>query len=388
MSLWAACTTESCHDYLYSHERANSPTVLSGRDSVAVAWKSELGTLHRALVMGDGNPGADLDIPLQFEAPAAVGTSSSLWIDSVDDGLRQEPFTVALSHDGVTLVVPIAAMSSARKVIFDGNDYQLLWLGAGPTVDPLLHHRTLSEDGTLGPVHDLISQRITDVYVASDSIGSLFVFAHVLPHASTREFVIHVDAATGAVQQVWEAPADRAATSYIAAFWFGAALQLLAYDADTHGMEMIDTTMGASTVPSFPVEIAGVRVLAPSDRGEILFVATADAVFELDAALNITWRHALAAEYPINGALGMDWLRLEYHPLDSETLEPGSYSLVRGQGHADADVWRTVIASDSPTMTGHVCMQLGTGYATRQPDDTEPLDPPTRRSGPIPADIR
>ncbi len=326
--LLAACGSsgDDCFPVTQSNVRHVAQQIFSGNSQIAITWGEATGSSppigHGAIV--DATGAITTDIHAQMGQVATVGSTTAAWWGHEDSGcgLSPHPFSVTLQRGGnVTFIDIDLSNVFTSEVVFDGTAYQLFWSG----VDGTLHHRSLTEDGMLGPLHDLPFGGGACIDAASDGAGTTIVRSEV------RAFV--VDTATGMTRQVFAGPAG----AYSDMFWFAGQFHIR---DGTNLYSFASTSSGVYTTRNlaFPVEL-----FFPGPT--TMLVESAGAMLEVDPALKVLRNIGPAIMQP--GALAGTYVHFDEQFPDGQT--PGRIDLVLEGG------WRQTVAVDSELQTVEEC---------------------------------
>jgi hypothetical protein len=348
---------------------------------VAAAWTDSAINSNpgRALTGGVATftPAGELvgiaEVPGDVPYHGVAGTTTSLWY-GVDDTLGYPtlgrcqfnpsggvPLVAALVADDVATLLSIT-MEPVTEVCatYDGSAYQVFWRAA-----ELMGHRTVFEDGTLGPVHasrlGLFMQPFV-VFPASDHAGATYLLVAPAVSSGGSAFVVRIDTATGDVQPVWTEPAD-ANWSYGDAFFFAGALQLSGGPPNgLFQIQSIDPGTGVAQTHALDSDVGqyasyfdagATRIVAPTRTSEVLI---------LDESFTIIDREPTpGTDDALVAVIGADYVRIDSIPMDTDALKPGRLEVARRAPEADAELWRGLAATNSEVIARSECLPQGCG---------------------------
>jgi hypothetical protein len=336
-----ACGSSSdeppCPRVVTSDVQHSPARIVSGRHMIGVSWTrrtSQRIEVHGAIVSPDGTRTPDIALPDQ-RAIGAVGSSTLLWTpDNACAPAMNEAlaFDVILQRGGTVSFVDHGPTNS-RVAIFDGQRYQLFWI---PTSSGNVQHRTLEEDGTVGPVRVLPHIGYC-VDAATDGAGTTFI------RVDDRGYIF--DPASGMTRLAFTSPAS--GTRYAQTFYFA---QQFHVATDAYVFSIAPTSTGASTMRPLIGHLEGASSFIPADSK--LFVSGLRGVLEVDA----TW--AKLRDVPIGrdfdfGIFDTDVVRFERVLANEATQTPAFVDLIRD------GVWRKELAIDSALREVDQCEDIG-----------------------------
>lgn len=263
---------------------------------------------------------------------------------------------VLVRYDGATptrlSMTDTPVTSTAAR--FDGTSYQLFWVTSAME----LQHRSLGEDGVLGPLHSIatVTSRAC-LSAVSDGAGATLV--RVSESGDGATYVLAVDPTDGTARRIWDAPARTGCLSDITDVWLAGELRVMAcVDANPADMIVYAIDPVASTARVVPLvgESAWIDLLHARDSA--LFAIADGEMLELAPDYSIVRRFGRA---PLAGAvsepaarLGDGAVYLEHaRPMDPVT--PHRIEVVR-VGEGGQELWRSDVAIDSGTIT-ELCHQ-------------------------------
>ena len=330
--LVAACgdSTEmsSCPTMVTSNIQNRPGPIIAGESVIGMAWLRDIGRgppeVHGSIVTSDGVIGPDIAL-LDHAPTGAAGTTTVAW---TTPGCVTHPFTVSLQRGGEVTRLEIVMTVKSSDIVFDGQRYQLVWTTQGGT----LEHRSLDEDGTLGPVH-VLAQVSSGVCVeaATDRAGTTFV------RANDTGYII--DTVTGDKRLVFSAPGVGPGES----FYFAGQFHV---HEEVQVMSFPPTSTGAYTVHLLGGLPFAQRFYATPTR---LFVVSATGVIESDANFNRIGSHGV--QQSDLGTIGDDLVTYARTELDPFARTPGRLELLRAAG----EKWRVEVAVDSPVIDEELC---------------------------------
>jgi hypothetical protein len=327
------CITQLVSDWKHSHGN-----VISGESFVGVTWMAQIGKgpfeVHGALVMPDGTVTPDIRLS-NTDHGGTPGASTLLWHSVREDDPFGSPFFATLQRTGETLHFDFGSNVRSRSIAFDGAQYQVFWI----ELDDTVMHRTLSEDGVLGPLHTIEMSTGGDsgtLSAASDGAGQTFLRLY--------EHGYLVDTTAGTLQRIYEGHAG-AARDFGTAFYFAGEYHIV----ELYGRLVSITPSGVVRYRELPGVLLSARDYYA--RGSSLFAITLGAVVEVDASLATI--RATNTSTGAGGVLGDDAFLVAREDLVRETFEPGRIRATRMTRGSVA--WRIDLAIDSYVHPVDIC---------------------------------
>ena len=328
--LLAGCEEQDCGGTWLSDVEHQPIAAVAGDELIALTWtRRDVGAgagrapFHsldaatrpdyvHAMVLPDGSVASTFDAPTELHA--VVGKTTVLW--------RRDPFELTLQTGGGAKSVPMIPSNplGGGALVFDGERYHAFWVPEYRA----LHHRSIAEDGTVGPlvVVEGLPPEWNEPRPVSDGNGTMFLLLGVEGY--------FVDLTTGSLRRVFVG--DATVSRYELAFWFAGEFHIL----DSGRLFSIDASENVRT-RFLEDDLRETKdIVVGTTR---LFIRTPSGIVEVDGDLK-TVRHHDAA--PIFTVLGDDLLRFDRHELDEHTRTPGRIELRRG------DTWTREIATDTP----------------------------------------
>jgi hypothetical protein len=327
----AGCGGDECVPRVGSRLSHSIGYISSGKQIAGVSWSESIEKSapleHVAIVHPNGALSPDIPSTSSY---GVAGTSTVLWHrDSAHPCKSGEKFEfVPLLYDGTTsAALPLAAQTLARTAVFDGTRYQLFWNVPSGGATGRVFHRTLDEDGTLGPEHDLGGLTAACVIAATDGNGTTLLV--------TEHDAYLVDSA-GTSTLVWRSET-----------WNGDA-EVFYFDGEFH----ID---GAQFVSIDPVTKAtrsntntgAIRYYPTESR---LFALTTTDIVELDAAFRVIAHIPKPGTLTQAGTVGDELVFVTQRPVNIADFDGPQRISVE-----TVDSWRMELAVDSPTETLDAC---------------------------------
>jgi hypothetical protein len=278
----AACT----RDPPCASNTSNAPLmIVSGTDVIGAAWNVVTTGLpdetHAVVIDADGGVGSEVRL-----APNTVGvagrTSVAWWVRQDDNECFRRFPTAELvlqrAHDFAFVEIQ-ATEARSISVAFDGERYQVFWIASS---DGAVRHRTLEEDGTLGPIHDLFHVSARCLAAASGNGTTLL----------RVDNVAHLVDADGGTQMIFNSTDARI---FKETFWFAG--QYHVYDGEF--------LFSFPPTPAEPTQrfFEGDRFVPGPDT---FLVRTAEGVLVVDASLAIVRHLGFAPDF---GMFGGDIVR-------------------------------------------------------------------------------
>jgi hypothetical protein len=325
----AACgsSDKECFEVPLTDIEHAAGSIISGKSLIGISWTRQIQRrsteIHGAIVTPDGV--VSPDISLSDLTPRGVaGNETLVWISGEDCNNALStlaPFVARLQRGGSVTFVE-TPQTLARDIAFDGQRYHLFWVTAAQAV----HHRTLDEDGTLGPDH-VLAPTSSCVDATSDGAGSTFV------RIGSTGYII--DPATGALRVVFAGTQP----SYGQSFYFNGQFHVV---DRTSLLSFPPTGTGSFTSRALAGDLASGEFYP---AGATMFVVSLADIVEVDGTF-ATIRHFPYSTLFSIGAFGSDLVRFERVVPASE---PGRVDVVREAG------WRSTVAVDSPVRIADSC---------------------------------
>jgi len=305
-------------------------------------------------IAADGTlgPRREIEIPYGNSDQAVSGLRSVAITADYDCNRDPVSFGVTLFSDELVASSPsIADSTLTYDVTFDGAQYQTFWV----TADKVVHRRTMSEDGQLGPVQNIgsVSGYSACLVAASDRVGTSLV--NIDTDIGPLMFVI---APNGAVTTV-PMPAHGAKGR---PFWFRDEFHWPGTDTSVLSLDLVDLTFRERTVDRdvvylFPPVATRTSMFEQSD-------ALSPELLELDAEFRVIARAPLAdsVRYPA----GHGFVALGDTVGYVAELDPDPETVVRRVqlvGVASrTEVWRTELSADSQPHQEERCNSRPLGW--------------------------
>lgn len=258
--------------------------------SMYMATVASDGTLGTAVQLDDGHANALVGAWVEEGGLGELGAATAFWGKSDHCFLSPEvpspygvvprPFTaILLPTDGTSAGLAVDVTTTpvgAHTVTYDGTRYHAFWVSEGRMV----RHRTVDENGTLGPVHDLGAvppQDQPDIYneeicliPTSDRAGNVVLETGTW----TQRYALAV-AADGTSNRIWDSPPAWASRHGV--FWLGTEVHILGSAGPQNVVVSLDLATAATRTRPLPTEILIPELLGVSaatiyvlDQGELL----------------------------------------------------------------------------------------------------------------------
>ena len=342
MRIWlfalAACSTPQpepeCNSVLVAASTNVPGTIGSGTELVAATWDRQFGPSapehHGIMVFADGTRGTEVSV----EGKLATGTPGKDTILWGPPQLAQAVFRLMLhKRDGDVLHFDFAGMTRSRSVVFDGTRYHVFWMASGIAYVNAVYHRTLDEDGTLGPVHELRAPHGPPVPInaavqaASDRAGTLFV--------QVVADLYFFDPNTGALTRVFDVD-EVGFVDNRSVFYFAGEFHLHQYD--NSAPRLISCTPTGCTSRALTNGLSSAENFYPARS--TMYVDTTGGLYQVDTSFAVvdSW---LPDTRPM-GVLGSELVRLDHRPSNPSVAEAGTI-------HVVGDTFDIELATDALT---------------------------------------
>ena len=362
--LCTACVDTDCEDAFITDTAYTLRTIGSGNDFIATSWfvgsrglppQPDL-PMYATTIFASGDLGPVVELPTRLGGAVVTGSVSVLWHASLDlqcvtHEADAPPLQVALVRDGVVRLIDVSAEGpSNHSIVFAQGAYQVFWLDANMR----LRHRAVSEDGALGPVHDLGPQSGYCIHAVSDLEAVHLVIARTFPVESP---IMLVDTTTGSMQPAWTV----ASRAPLRALWFAGELHVL---SDGPQIQSINPTTGLTQMrtpdPGLP------NLFAMAVGSDALFVPLYSSslnerqIVELDVNFTIIERHTMSPTDFFDSqiaSIGSDFVfgeKVNPNTGDGDGPEPERIDIIR-QAKTGIETWRTTAVSDPVPRPTKIC---------------------------------
>jgi hypothetical protein len=338
----ASCADDECDREPRSRVTNHDLRLTSGREVIGVTWERSTAVAGAdrterfgALVFADGTRTEASELQ-RGHSVGTAGTSSVLWHGSKSLGMGPcgdfSGIDVTLQLQTHTQLIPFSQVPTTMTASFDGRRYQLFWRAHSGNI----HHRSIDEDGTLGPVHDLVTPSPSTslcLAASSDRDGTTYLIVN-------REGFL-VDTTTGATTTIWTAPDQM---GFAQSFAFANRWYVVEGGSETQMLWSFDATTKTATRREFPREYAVPRAFHPGTTSLFIeartYINTGIVIIETDTELRpVASRDRTSAPFAV---FENDLVSAMTIPANINRNRPGSLALER------EDAWQSTIVQDSP----------------------------------------